>query len=446
MPSYLLLRSNKQTGPFSLEQLIQLGLKPYDLIWAEGKSAAWRYPSELPELKEYAPVAEEQPYDRFYKKAEEAKKEELVLETEVKSEPIFRSNSYSEPEEIKYERYLPQKKTALTLQSDRISVIMPKQPNQPKKEEPVFIPAPKPAPKIEESTIRIAERPVEVETKYSQPLDEIKEMYVRQLQQRKNNTAQRKFFLQVAKKAAVIIGIIGVGVLIGFAIKPKHSSKNDLVLKAQKATIEQATEPLLNENETAQTVADPQLKVPAEAVTKKQSQDLASNNSMNIQPDEIKTEPVEKDNKQEQKREPLNNAQQSSEEMVKASINERIKSSRNNDTDNEPKEKVIAPQNELLKSVSVKANDYRIGTFGGFHNLQLTVTNDTKYTLDKVLVEVQYLKMNDEPVKIDHIPFQSIEPNGLLTIRIPDNNRGAKLSYRIIKIEPRTTNNNTAGL
>jgi len=445
MPSYLLLRSNKQTGPFSLEQLIQLGLKPYDLIWAEGKSAAWRYPSELPELKEYAPVAEEQPYDRFYKKAEEAKKEELVLETEVKSEPIFRSNSYSEPEEIKYERYLPQKKTALTLQSDRISVIMPKQPNQPKKEEPVFIPAPKPAPKIEDPAIKIVERPIEVETKYSQPLDEIKEMYVRQLQQRKNNTAQRKFFLQVAKKAAVIISIVGVGVLIGFAIKPKHSSKNDLALKAQKTTIEQTAEPLLNEKETVQTVADPSLKVPAEAVTKKQSQDLTGNNSLNIQRDEIKTEPVEKDIKQEQKSEPLN-IQQSSEDMVKASINERIKSSRNSDTDNEPKEKVIVPQNELLKSVSVKANDYRIGTFGGFHNLQLTVTNDTKYTLDKVLVEVQYLKMNDEPVKIDHIPFQSIEPNGLLTIRIPDNNRGAKLSYRIIKIEPRTINNITAGL
>src|SRR5215471_885459 len=68
---YLLLRDNKQTGPYSLEELIAKGLKPYDLVWLEGKSAAWRYPSEMPELKPYAPAVEEQPYDRFYKKPQQ---------------------------------------------------------------------------------------------------------------------------------------------------------------------------------------------------------------------------------------------------------------------------------------------------------------------------------------------------------------------------------------
>lgn len=65
---YLLLRSNKKMGPYSLQELIALPLKPYDLIWVEGKSAAWRYAGEIPELAPYAPSTEEQPYDRFYKK------------------------------------------------------------------------------------------------------------------------------------------------------------------------------------------------------------------------------------------------------------------------------------------------------------------------------------------------------------------------------------------
>jgi hypothetical protein len=52
---YLLLRSNKQTGPYSLEELVQLNLKPFDLVWAEGRSAAWQYPSEIPALKPYVP-------------------------------------------------------------------------------------------------------------------------------------------------------------------------------------------------------------------------------------------------------------------------------------------------------------------------------------------------------------------------------------------------------
>ncbi|MGV3767855.1 MAG: DUF4339 domain-containing protein [Chitinophagaceae bacterium] len=71
MHTYLLLRDNRQQGPFSLEELISKGLKPYDLVWAEGKSAAWRYPGEIPELSAYAPLVEEQPFDRFYKKQEE---------------------------------------------------------------------------------------------------------------------------------------------------------------------------------------------------------------------------------------------------------------------------------------------------------------------------------------------------------------------------------------
>src|SRR5687768_10500602 len=71
MNQYLLLRDNKQTGPYTAEELAAKGLKAYDLVWLEGKSAAWRYPSELAELKPFAPVVEEQPYDRFYKKAGE---------------------------------------------------------------------------------------------------------------------------------------------------------------------------------------------------------------------------------------------------------------------------------------------------------------------------------------------------------------------------------------
>jgi hypothetical protein len=52
---YLLLRSNKQTGPYSLEELLQLNLKPFDLVWVEGRTAAWQYPFEIPALKPYVP-------------------------------------------------------------------------------------------------------------------------------------------------------------------------------------------------------------------------------------------------------------------------------------------------------------------------------------------------------------------------------------------------------
>ena len=72
MNKYLLLRDNKQSGPYTVPELIEKGIKPYDLVWHDGKSISWRYPSEIEELKAYAPVVEEQPFDRFYKKPETA--------------------------------------------------------------------------------------------------------------------------------------------------------------------------------------------------------------------------------------------------------------------------------------------------------------------------------------------------------------------------------------
>ena len=50
---YLLLRNNRQTGPFNLEELVQQGLSFFDLIWIEGKSSAWSYPVEIEVLKPY---------------------------------------------------------------------------------------------------------------------------------------------------------------------------------------------------------------------------------------------------------------------------------------------------------------------------------------------------------------------------------------------------------
>lgn len=54
---YLLLRDNKQSGPYSLDELLQLGLRPFDLVWVEGRSSGWAYPSEINALKPYVPEA-----------------------------------------------------------------------------------------------------------------------------------------------------------------------------------------------------------------------------------------------------------------------------------------------------------------------------------------------------------------------------------------------------
>ncbi len=59
MKEYLLLRNNIQSGPYTLFELKELGLRAFDLIWVERESFSWRYPSELDELAAFAPAAED---------------------------------------------------------------------------------------------------------------------------------------------------------------------------------------------------------------------------------------------------------------------------------------------------------------------------------------------------------------------------------------------------
>ncbi|ULQ57619.1 hypothetical protein KJS94_05320 [Flavihumibacter rivuli] len=63
---YRLLRNNKESGPYPIEELISMRLKAYDLVWVEGKSASWRYPCEINELKSHAPVATDDLYQQYF--------------------------------------------------------------------------------------------------------------------------------------------------------------------------------------------------------------------------------------------------------------------------------------------------------------------------------------------------------------------------------------------
>ncbi|GAO45632.1 hypothetical protein [Flavihumibacter petaseus] len=66
MQQYRLLRNNKESGPFSWQDLVDIPLRAYDLVWVEGKSISWKYPSELDELRPFAPPAPDDLYVQFH--------------------------------------------------------------------------------------------------------------------------------------------------------------------------------------------------------------------------------------------------------------------------------------------------------------------------------------------------------------------------------------------
>ncbi|RYD89197.1 MAG: DUF4339 domain-containing protein, partial [Sphingobacteriales bacterium] len=52
---YYLLRNNRESGPFTLDELLQQCLLPGDLVWAEGRSQNWTAPYDLPEVQSALP-------------------------------------------------------------------------------------------------------------------------------------------------------------------------------------------------------------------------------------------------------------------------------------------------------------------------------------------------------------------------------------------------------
>lgn len=87
---------------------------------------------------------------------------------------------------------------------------------------------------------------------------------------------------------------------------------------------------------------------------------------------------------------------------------------------------------ELKKYLQVESNDYKVGVFGGINDLRLTVVNNSAYELDKVVLEVDYLKPKGEPIETEKFTYFAIPAHGKKTLDIPPSKRGVKVKYRIV--------------
>jgi hypothetical protein len=438
MANYLLLRNNKESGPYSLDDIIKLGLKPYDLIWVQGKSAAWRYPSEVEELKPIAPAVEEQPFDRFFKKAEEKKDLPVVSEEPSKQEtPVVKSE---------YEKYIPKKSVYITMPGQKNTLA-----KEPIKE---TLPAPPVQP-----TITISENPAAAQIKYSQPLEEIKEMYVKTLQNRKQKIARKSFWLKNLKKMAALLSLVAVGLIAGYFMKSNNGGKKETAVLSNTALAQpEKKEPLVNAPDTVtknnpgpasntNTLALPSepiqtLHQPTGGFVNRSQHERNATAGLNYSIDN----PANDNLKTEILNTPSENKINNTLSLVPQSVDidpstgERNRKVRNAGTDNaaaSTTEKRSAIPGELSGLVSVKSNDYKRVAFGGIRDLQLTVTNDSRYILENVTVELQYIKPNELPLRTENIQFTSIGPNATSTIRVPDTNRGIKVAFRIITIKKR---------
>jgi hypothetical protein len=417
MKKFLLLRSNKQSGPYSADELQQMGLKAYDLIWVDGKSAAWRYPGEVDDLKAFAPPVEEQPYDRFYKKPEENKVQEPKPQEQT-STSVITPQTTGEPAEKQQKKEKEYKRVFVTLPNGANGAAAAKQPPTPK---PV---APQPRQVFGET---LQQEDGYQQPAYQQPASELPKPNPVKAKARAEKEAVANDDLYYPKsrsrrlKPLVLAGIVtgmvamvALGIFIGMSLNKKEGfsliKKVDKVDNPNTQSVVNNTtaanqaalhpEPLVGEidnpkqDETATEVIPPVVKKKAAVAADSNKQEMVVNIPVKSDTEDItekKEEPVKK-----------------------------------------PAPKPVVPN--LEKLVGVSSNDYQVGPFGGISKLELTVKNTSDYDLNLVVVQVEYLKVNKEVFKTENLYFRDIAANSSATIEAPRSNRGNKVNYKVTLI------------
>jgi hypothetical protein len=399
MNSYILLRNNKESSSLNLEALLQSGLKSTDLIWVECQSVCWQHPHEIAELKALMAGSNSQP----------------VVE-QVKSQPLESNN---DGVEIIPEKTVENKLVFVELPTSPASVNLAKKPSN----EDVLSDLHKYGGLSVSEKHPTEKKPDDISIKYSRPLDEIKEMYVKNLEkQSKSQKAGIKIQLpKQFKKIAVYAGLVVAGAGLMLLInniggkKTSAITQQNTVTKPAEALPSEPVqniiqEPVVEQNElpadevAAPTVEKETLAVPVKKSTVEKKESEATK--------DIAKENVEKDNQ-------------------------------------EVKEAIVAKPvstESISSKLSLKANDYVVGSFGGIRNLEITLQNDSKYLLDKVAAELQYLNPEGVILITENIYFQSVSPGQKETVAVKKSKRGVKINYKITSIESRVLNNGTAGL
>ena len=533
MPLYRLLRSNKESGPYTLNDLVTLGLKPYDLVWVDGRSAAWRYSSEIAELKEYAPAVEEQPYDRFYKKPSEAEApiaepvaiansekiynqttinenfvkqepaknivEKPIANAEVKNTISETPNPYQSPEPTK--KVFVSMPEANSFEQPYQDTNQHRQYEQPQHEQhqyEQYLPKPKaeqvkqkPIEERSYSPISVQEsEETRLETKYTQSLDDIKEMYINTLVQRKTKNRRKEVFKKYLRPALIPILLLAAGFAIGYIIKTR---KNPLqASKSISTVVPQQTIPGQKKDENTPNNEDSKITQPEEnqgleqqnsvqqtdKTTDKTDNDknkksLSEQEQVTLQqkqnrnagsqlPKAVLTETKEKETfapgdevASSQKKNVEVDPNTGERKKVVRDNDGEINLSQNNSTNNQasPGKKSKTEPNfletdhkDLRDLVLVQSNNYVRGAFGGIKGLELTVYNNSDFLVDEVSVELQIMKPSEQPLRTDIITFKNIGSNKSITVKVPDSQRGIRVDYRITNIESKQWDKNTAGL
>jgi hypothetical protein len=387
MSSYLLLRNNKESGPFTIEEIQGMSLKSYDLIWVVGKSAAWRYPGEIQDLKSFAPPVPEQLSDLYARKSDSRKSEPnnvtLRESTIVKtSEPSPNRNR-----ENNGLRITPARSVYVNLPAD--------QKTSAKNQDRIVFESEIPAVSKEESVY------------------DFKDLY-------KKRTSRISLFSGRILWVSSLFLLFGTGILTGFFISDRRNffttdEKSTHKEKSETTTVLPGTAKISETDKLSGKKGD-------------QVNDLSSADSAKMAGRlNVRSANVQKSKSVRMINEKKDSALSIPSVALSIPHVDSLKKSAIPEKDILYQQIKAHPENYI----SLQAGKYSTGMFGGISSFPITVTNSSKIMLDQVVVSIDYIQNNEKIFKTETLSFNALEPGESVTLKAPKSPRGVKISTHI---------------
>jgi hypothetical protein len=427
MASYLLLRDNKQNGPFTFEELKAKGLKAYDLVWVEGRSAAWRYPGEIEELKPFSPPVVEQPFDRFYRKNPVVTTpEEKVIQNQPQAAEKVNPTVYQQ--------------ASLQTARGNVYVTLPQAKNTNSRRE-VFLENPRGATEQVIKTAGPARNDFERVEALPPSVSFHEEPISRQgpkegsFESEKRPSVKRAALPEGYQKALFIgLGVfllLGLGIFIGVSIN-KPASATVTKMDNPNPAPQQPTDNAAAAIPVSANLIE-QKQENSQQVNPETAQDKlpAKNEELVSTPEKKKIALPKKQNTEKQENNAILPQTRDSNNTVFTNPLTHREAVHRDDPGLNDMESI---KNKLVNLVTISSNKYTVGTFGGISELQLTVSNKSVHALDLVIVEVKYLQANKKIFKTENIYYHNINAGQSLMQEAPKSPRGIKIQTRITVI------------
>jgi hypothetical protein len=94
----------------------------------------------------------------------------------------------------------------------------------------------------------------------------------------------------------------------------------------------------------------------------------------------------------------------------------------------------VARPQDIKHKLSLTANKYKTGFFGGISDLQLTINNTSHHFVNQVEIEICYKGKNGDLLETKNFQVESIRPLSSRIVSIPPTQKGVKITYKILNI------------